>query len=72
MRYKLFKNGEYVNTIICDADFCEKYCEANGYTYEVEVLPDEPTPEPAPDPQADTDAMLIDHEMRLTMLELGI
>ena len=24
------------------------------------------------DPQADTDAMLVDHEMRLTMLELGI
>lgn len=23
-------------------------------------------------PQADTDAMLVDHEMRLTMMELGI
>lgn len=26
----------------------------------------------AEDPQADTDAMLIDHEYRLTLLELGI
>ena len=33
----------------------------------------EPEPEPEIiDPQADTDAMLVDHEMRLTMLELGI
>ena len=37
------------------------------------VMPEpEPEPEDVPDPQADTDAMLIDHEMRLTMLELGI
>lgn len=34
-----------------------------------------PAPEPQPeitDPQADTDAMLVDHEYRLTMLELGL
>lgn len=34
-----------------------------------------PEPEPEPeviDPQADTDAMLVDHEMRLTVLELGL
>ena len=29
-------------------------------------------PVPVPDPQDDMDAMLVDHELRLTMLELGI
>lgn len=34
----------------------------------------EPEPEPDPEPTAqdDTDAMLVDHEYRLTMLELGV
>lgn len=31
-----------------------------------------PTTEPEPTPQDDTDAMLIDHEYRLTLLELGV
>lgn len=34
--------------------------------------PGAPTPEPQPDPQADIDAMLVDHEFRLTLLELGL
>lgn len=29
-------------------------------------------PVPVPDPQDDIDSMMIDHELRLTMLELGI
>ena len=33
--------------------------------------PPEPTPEPIIDPQADTDSMTVDHELRLTLLELG-
>lgn len=37
------------------------------------VLPEPgPTPEPEPTAQDDTDAMLIDHEYRLTLLELGL
>lgn len=39
------------------------------------VMPEhepEPEPEPEPTPQDDTDAMLVDHEYRLTLLELGI
>lgn len=34
----------------------------------------EPAPEPDPEPTAqdDTDAMLVDHEFRLTLLELGL
>ena len=38
--------------------------------------PGAPNPEPIPDPiptaQEDNDAMLVDHEYRITMLELGI
>lgn len=32
----------------------------------------EPEPEPEPTAQDDTDAMLVDHEYRLTLLELGV
>ena len=37
------------------------------------VVP-EPEPEPTPDPtpQDDTDALMVDHELRITMLELGL
>lgn len=40
---------------------------ADGYIKE----PEAPA-EAATDPQADTDAMLVDHEYRIVMLELGI
>lgn len=36
MRYKIFKDGESINTIIADEDFVESYCDQNGYTYELE------------------------------------
>ena len=32
----------------------------------------EPVPEPEPTAQDDTDAMLVDHELRLTLLELDV
>ena len=48
MTYKILKDGEVVNTIVSDADFVEKYCETNGYTYE--LIP-EPDPEPVPEPE---------------------
>ncbi len=31
-----------------------------------------PPPEPLPTPQEDTDALMVDHEYRLTLLELGV
>ena len=43
MRYKIFKNGEQVNTIEADASFIEEYCVLEGCTYE-------PIPEALPDP----------------------
>ena len=32
----------------------------------------EPAPEPEPTAQEDNDAMLVDHEYRLTLVELGV
>lgn len=36
------------------------------------TTPDTPTPTAEPTAQDDTDAMLIDHEYRITLLELGV
>ena len=47
MVYKIFKNGELINTIVASVEFCAAYCEANGYTYELEER-EEPKPVPAP------------------------
>ena len=46
--YRIFKDGEEINTIVADKVFCALYCEANGYTYE--LIP-EPEPEPVPEPE---------------------
>ena len=43
MRYKIFENGNEINTIVADATFVESYCKKHGYTYELSELPD---PEP--------------------------
>lgn len=37
MRYKIFKDGEMVNTIVADESFVTDYCEKNGYTYEAQL-----------------------------------
>ena len=68
--YKIYKDGEEINRINADETFAANYCKKHGYTYEVEKP--EPQPEPEPTPEEDTAAMLIDHEFRLTLLELGI
>ena len=46
--YRIFKDGEEINTIVADNAFCAIYCEVNGYTYE--LIP-EPEPEPVPKPE---------------------
>lgn len=33
MKYFIFKNEALINTIIADEEFCQTYCEKNGYTY---------------------------------------
>lgn len=75
MTYIISKNGEYVNRIVADEEFVRQaFPPADGYTYE--VVPEsepEPTPEPPePTEEDDVNGMLVDHEYRLTLLELGI
>lgn len=56
----------------------ETVTEEREYTmFTVTAMTEGTLPEPseegaAPDAQADTDALLIDHELRLTLLELGL
>ena len=48
MDYKIFENGEHINTICADEAFVIAYCALYGYTYEVvpepHVEPEEPEP----------------------------
>lgn len=49
--YRIFQDGNEINTIVADEDFCSTYCERNGYTYELMPMPEpeeptEPTTEP--------------------------
>lgn len=46
--YKIFKNGEEMNTIVASIAFAESYCAKNGYTYEEIVLVEEEVAEPLP------------------------
>ena len=48
MRYKILKDGEVINVIVADEKFCSSYCEANGYTYEEDILPEPEPVEPEP------------------------
>ena len=44
MRFDIYADGNKINTIVSDEDFCKKYCHKNGYTYklvESEITPDE-------------------------------
>lgn len=57
---------------IASGSFCD-LCIVDGVLVGITPLPI-PEPEPVPpviDPQEDTDALLVDHELRLTLLELG-
>ena len=72
MRYKIYKNGELENTIVASEEFVKTYCEANGYTYELDERPEPKPIEPTPDPQTDTDELLVDLAYRTTLLELGL
>lgn len=49
MRYKIYKDGIEINTIVANKEFVTDYCSKNGYTFE-EYIPSfltkstEPTP----------------------------
>ena len=54
--------------IVTDMDVNQEALDAY-----LSALPEpEPEPDPEPTAQDDTDAMLVDHEYRLTLLELGV
>ena len=46
MRYKIFDNGEQINTIEADFLFVAAYCQSAGYTFEEDPLPEPSDPEP--------------------------
>ena len=49
MNYKIFENGDLINTIVADEAFVTAYCQENGYTYEaVEGTASSPAAEPVP------------------------
>lgn len=72
MRYKILKDGKELNFIISEEAFVTAYCAANGYTFEEAPLPITPEPTPEPTEEEDLAAMTVDHEYRLTLLELGL
>ena len=44
MVYNIFKDGYKINAIVSSAEFVDKYCILNGYTWE-------PVPESEPEPE---------------------
>lgn len=70
MPYLIYENGVLVNRIVSSETFCQKYCADNGYTYELEPKLNYPIGAPAE--QDDLAALLVDHEYRLMLLELGL
>ena len=57
MKYKIFSDGNEINTIVSDEDFCKKFCEKNGYTYE-ELLEPAIELKPETDPEPTTEEIL--------------
>lgn len=38
MRYRLYENGQYVNTIVADKNYVTQYAADKGYTFEIEDI----------------------------------
>ena len=58
MNYKIFKDGEEINTIVADEAFVTAYCAKHGYTFEEYQMPPEPEPEAEPTTEEILNAML--------------
>lgn len=72
MRYKIFEDGKVINTIVGSEGFVFHFCKEHGYTYEEDIRPDPKPVEAEPTAEEDLLAMAVDHEYRITLLELGI
>lgn len=72
MKFNIYKNGKIVNTIIADESFCKIYCEKNNYSYALVEDVEEEHNIPTMTREDEIDTMLIDHEYRLTLVELGV
>lgn len=70
MNFKIFDGENLINTIEASEAFCTAYCKKNGYTFE--EVPNTSIIETELTEADDTAAMLVDHEYRLTLLELGL
>lgn len=70
MIYLLRKDGVLVNRIAAAESFVQSYAAQQGLEYELEQLP--PQNPPTPTEQEDISAMVVDHEYRLTLMELGV
>lgn len=49
MIFRIYKNGELINRIVADGEFCQKNYSEDGYSYELERAPsivEEYEPEP--------------------------
>jgi hypothetical protein len=63
----------FLNKFASYSEANEEIAKREAYNGEYEIYDDgQPEPVVEPSAQEDTDAMLIDHELRLTMLELGL
>ena len=67
--YSEFYNGFIIPTIE-DGKVTSYACNTEAWEAWKASLP--PEPEPQPDVQADTDAMIVDLEYRVTLLEMGV
>lgn len=47
MMYRIFKDGDEINSIVADETFVKSFCTKNGYTYE--KMPDRVPAESEPD-----------------------
>lgn len=73
MTYIIYKDGIEENRIVADEEFCQQYYNSDGYSYaEEQPEPETESIEVEPTEQEDMMAMLVDHEYRITLMELDI
>ena len=79
MKFYIYKNGNKINTIVSNEDFVIKYCQNHRYTYDIveeiireSIEDDSLSVNNEITREDEIDFMLIDHEYRLTLHELGV